>query len=94
MGNRLNGISNATCRSPSLNGPNLDFDSGVPSYQMLPLRTAPSGAERLHDISTMKRIKSKNSQIWKAGSSTRSRDLLSFLFNLNGLLNLLSVCDW
>lgn len=97
---RLNGISNATCRSPSLNGPNLD--SGVLSYQMFPLRTTTSGSERLHGIFPMNWVKSKNSQIEIAdisiftSSSSKpisSRDLVSFLSKFKWTAEFAWVCD-
>ena len=72
MHSRLNGISNAKCRSPSLSGLNLDFDSGVPSYQMFPLRASPSGSERFHDTFPVKRIKSKNSPICTAAAAAET----------------------
>lgn len=61
MCNSLNGISNATCHSPSLNGLNLDFDSGFQSFQVFPLGISLSASERLHEISN----EADKEQIWR-----------------------------
>lgn len=90
---RLNGISNVMSCSPSWIGP--DLGSEVLRYQMFPLRTTPSGSERLQDFFfffSEKRLDDSGNFTSSSGKLINSRDLASVL--LSGLLNMLCDCDW